>query len=502
MDIPSTPDQIAALITSLGEQILAQRAVIATAEAQLAHLYADAARVSDITALTTMPAGTSPERARSLARLSLQLELSAMTRTPERTVQRRINESEVLVSQLPDTLAALATGTISAGHARVIVDQLADVDPADRTEFETRILPIAKTHTAAQLQHTARKLREQLHPTTIAVRHHRAKHERHVTLTPAADGMSWLSILTTAPIATAAYNRLQALTAGAKHRGDARTRAQLMTDNAQSLLLFGTTASSGAPVPMAPAAPVTTAPAVTDTDDEIPIWAATTTPPAITTPPITATPPTTASPPRAAEHEVPTAPPVNPPELAPLPTIEEITEGIVPTVHLTVPVLTLLCEGNDPGSLEGYGPIDPETAARLTVNAMSFTRILTHPESGAVLSVGRDRYTPPADLARALAIRDTHCRAPGCNRLAKGCDLDHTVPWSAGGETSAGNLAHLCPKHHHVKHDTNWALAPAPNGTLHWTSPSGETFTTEPDPPDWYPLAPLPPPPRTTDTGP
>ncbi|MGG7464629.1 HNH endonuclease signature motif containing protein [Plantibacter sp. YIM 135347] len=89
-------------------------------------------------------------------------------------------------------------------------------------------------------------------------------------------------------------------------------------------------------------------------------------------------------------------------------------------------------------------------------------------------------------------MRDTHCRAPGCNRLAKGCELDHTVPWSEGGETNVGNLAHLCPKHHHLKHETNWSLKPGSDGALHWISPSGQVFTTEPDPPDWYPLEPLP----------
>ncbi|MGG7466616.1 DUF222 domain-containing protein, partial [Plantibacter sp. YIM 135347] len=436
MDIPSTPDAIAARLTSLGEQIVAQDACIATAEARKATLFAEAARLSDLTALTLAPPGTTPARAMDLARLALYLELSAMTRVPERTIQHRIAESEVLVDHLPTTLAALSGGSISVGHARVIVEQLADVDPADRAEFETRILPLAQTRTAAQLKQYARQLREKLHPETIGTRHHRARQDRHVTLSPAPDGMSWLSILTTATIATAAYNRLSDLTAATQRRGDPRTRAQLMVDNAQSLLLYGVTASSGPAVTVA----VPTTPPPTAEDDEVPTWAARSVParPAASMDG-GATPPT----PNVAvldrgREALPTLEPRT--ATRPLPSIEDITDGISPTVHVTVPVMTILGHEHQPGSLEGYGPIDPETAVRLSVNAKSFTRILTHPETGTVLSVSRERYVPPADMKRALAIRDTHCRAPGCNRLAKGCELDHTVPWSEGGETNVGNL--------------------------------------------------------------
>lgn len=63
--------------------------------------------------------------------------------------------------------------------------------------------------------------------------------------------------------------------------------------------------------------------------------------------------------------------------------------GIRPTVLVTVPVLSLLKEGEEPATLEGYGPIDAETARQVAANAPHFYRILTHPETGTVLSVGR-----------------------------------------------------------------------------------------------------------------
>lgn len=114
--------------------------------------------------------------------------------------------------------------------------------------------------------------------------------------------------------------------------------------------------------------------------------------------------------------------------------------GIRPQVFITVPVLTLLgytlpdgCD--EPGTLDGYGPIDAETARALAAHAPSFIRILTHPETGAVLSVGRDSYPVPKDLKNWLRTRDKTCRFPGCSRAAADCDIDHTYAWADGGHT-------------------------------------------------------------------
>lgn len=159
--------------------------------------------------------------------------------------------------------------------------------------------------------------------------------------------------------------------------------------------------------------------------------------------------------------------------------------GIRPDVALLVPALTLLGRSDEPAVLEGYGPIDIDTAIELVGNAKSFIRILTHPETGVWLSVGRDRYRAPSDLRRVLQLRDEKCRDPGCNRSAITCDIDHTVAFNENGEegeTSLNNLAHLCPKHHKDKHETGWTVIqdPSGDGTLHWTSPTGRKYSTEP----------------------
>jgi hypothetical protein len=149
-------------------------------------------------------------------------------------------------------------------------------------------------------------------------------------------------------------------------------------------------------------------------------------------------------------------------------------------VNVTVPVLTLMGQSDEPGHLEGYGPIDPETARRLAGGAAGFTRLLTHPETGVVLSVGRDRYKVPKHLRRWLRLRDETCRFPGCNKPAAHSDLDHSLDWQFDGLSAYDNLAHLCPSCHGLKSETGWSVKHLDNGRLLWTSPTGRTFTTEP----------------------
>jgi hypothetical protein len=154
--------------------------------------------------------------------------------------------------------------------------------------------------------------------------------------------------------------------------------------------------------------------------------------------------------------------------------------GIRPQVLVTVPVLTLLKLDDEPASLEGYGPIPADVARRLAAEAPSFVRLLTHPETGAVLSVGRDRYAVPADMRLFLRARDETCRGVGCGRRAGSSDIDHGHDWAHGGLTAVDNLAHLCRGDHTRKHRLGWKLRHLPGGTLEWTSPFGRTYRTEP----------------------
>ncbi len=75
------------------------------------------------------------------------------------------------------------------------------------------------------------------------------------------------------------------------------------------------------------------------------------------------------------------------------------TRGIRATVVVTVPALALLSGevAQDPAiaTVEGIGPVPFDRARELCGGAKDWMRVLTHPETGMVLSVGRDRYEPP-----------------------------------------------------------------------------------------------------------
>jgi hypothetical protein len=152
------------------------------------------------------------------------------------------------------------------------------------------------------------------------------------------------------------------------------------------------------------------------------------------------------------------------------------------TVGVLVPMMTLLGLSEEPATLDGYGPIDGDTARRLAAHAPSFHRILTHPVSGTILDVDRTVYRPPADLTRWLRLRDGTCRFPGCGRSAKHCDLDHSIRWTRGGPTAAGNLASLSRRHHTLKERSRWKVENRGGGILVWTSPTGHVSTSDPPP--------------------
>lgn len=146
------------------------------------------------------------------------------------------------------------------------------------------------------------------------------------------------------------------------------------------------------------------------------------------------------------------------------------------TVNVTVPFASLAGLDDEPGELDGHGPIDAAFARYLaTSETATWRRLLTEPVSGTVLDVGTATYRPPAALDRHVRLRDGLCRWPGCLVPAQRCDLDHTVP-HPDGPTSADNLVALCRRHHRLKtfcdvrtaqDDRTWTL----------TTPAGQTFT-------------------------
>ncbi|MGG7450726.1 DUF222 domain-containing protein [Plantibacter auratus] len=408
-------DERAAQLAEFSDEYAEIHRLRAALDAREARLLARSAAYADALADSVVPAVFPPAERQALSRRSTCAALAMATRTPEQTVQRATNDAERLLNDAPAVLASLEAGRISARHAQTIIDQLNDVPTAGRAAFLAEVLPVAEESTNANLRRRARVLRERLHPESITARAVRSETDRRVEFEPAADGMAWVHLFTTAPIAQGIMERVEAAAVESRAAGDTRACGQLQADALAALALTGVTPEDVMSSSVLP-------------------------------------------------HPI------------------EVQEHIKPTVQITVPALTMAGVSDAPGMLDGYGPIDPETAARIAVNAPSFTRILVQPETGAVLSVGRNQYRVPADLQRAVRLRDGTCRAPGCGRRARACDLDHSVAWEDGGTTDVGNLACLYRHHHRMKHLPGWNLYHGPGGVLDWTTPDGKHHRTEPDP--------------------
>jgi hypothetical protein len=70
-------------------------------------------------------------------------------------------------------------------------------------------------------------------------------------------------------------------------------------------------------------------------------------------------------------------------------------------------------------------------------------------DDGAVLAIGRATPGISYKLRRAVLLRDTHCRIPGCARR-RGLQAHHLVPSTWGGPDEISNLAAVCRAHHRL----------------------------------------------------
>ena len=171
-------------------------------------------------------------------------------------------------------------------------------------------------------------------------------------------------------------------------------------------------------------------------------------------------------------------------------------------VLVHVPVATALGLSDEPGVLDGYGPICAATTRQLVTDA-HLRKVCVDSATGRVVAVERklhrqggatqrtllrmvtspttvdlapeSQHDPSAALARAVRLRDPQCDGPGCSQPAGRCELDHQQPWPAG-PTSFTNLRPRSQRCHHAKH-AGWTVKTDADGTSHWTSPGRRTYT-------------------------
>ncbi len=150
-------------------------------------------------------------------------------------------------------------------------------------------------------------------------------------------------------------------------------------------------------------------------------------------------------------------------------------------VEIVSTLETLARLANQPGHLNGYGPVIADIARQVAEQQRRspWTFTIRDEASGEVFT-GATRRRPTEAMARNVRARDRTCRAPGCRRPATHADIDHTIPHSRGGLTIPRNLGVLCRYHHRAKHEGWWLLVQATPGVFVWRSPLGRRYTVHP----------------------
>jgi len=71
-----------------------------------------------------------------------------------------------------------------------------------------------------------------------------------------------------------------------------------------------------------------------------------------------------------------------------------------------------------------------------------------------VANAGRSRRLFSATQRRLVSLVRQRCSNPYCDRPSWECEIDHVIPWDAGGTTDLDNAQPLCPQDHREKSKT------------------------------------------------
>lgn len=340
--------------------------------------------------------------------------------------QRHLGLARIVATELPHTWAAWRAGRITEWTATLIARETACLTREHRATVDTvvardqdRLEAMGVREVVSACQQEAARL----DAASCAARRHRAAADRHVTLRPAPDSMTWLTALLPVKDGVAAIAALTRSAESARACGDQRTKGQVMADSLVTAVLTSTVARDRAATR----------------------WEST---------------------PSEEQETTPSA-------------------GL--GLNLVMTDLSLFGVSEEPAHLDDYGPIPAELARELVIGACSgreklwLRRLYTSPATGELLSMDARSRLFPSSLARFIRLRDQTCRTPWCGAPIR--DTDHAEAHSAGGPTSTANGQGLCEACNHAKQAPAWRARPSPATAGHQvetTTPTGHAYRSQP----------------------
>lgn len=135
---------------------------------------------------------------------------------------------------------------------------------------------------------------------------------------------------------------------------------------------------------------------------------------------------------------------------------------------------------NKPAELAGHGLVPAWLAREICSGRKTvFQRIITEPRSGQVAEVGENKHSTTGNVTELVRVRDRECRRPGCTKPAKLTELE--LCEHHDGRTESARIG-TCPADHKLQTVRGWHHTLEADGSLTVTTPSGETYTSTPEP--------------------
>jgi hypothetical protein len=360
----------------------------------------------------------------------------ALRQSPRRG-QQHVSLAMILRTELAHTRAAHRAGRIDAFKATLIARETGCLDAENRARVDEQLCSdpgVVERLSPRQLVGRLQRASSELDAASVARRRGRAEADRHVSMRPAPDVMTWLGALLPVKAGVAVHSTLHREARSAKAAGDSRSIGQLMADIlVQRVVHPGLATSAGT------AAAETT-------------WA-------------------TAAAPAVAD-------PVPDSTVSKLPML----------VNLVVRDTVLLGDEDGAGWVEGQGFVPGDLIRSWVADNLEsgqaawVRRLYESPSTGNLVTMDSKAELFQGRLAAFLRLRDRICRTPGCGAPVR--HLDHVEPRSRGGPTTADNGQGLCEVCNYAKEADGWSARtiPGPRHTVETTTPTGHTYTSTAEP--------------------
>jgi len=343
----------------------------------------------------------------------------ALRQSPRRG-QQHVSLAMILRTELPHTRAAHRAGRIDAFKATLIARETACLEAEDRARVDEQLCSdpeVVERLSPRQLVGRLQRAACELDAASVARRRGRAEADRHVSVRPAPDVMTWLGALLPVKAGVAVHSALHRDARSAKAAGDPRSIGQLMADILVQRVVHPGLSTSAA-------RPAVAEPVAASTVSAVPVM---------------------------------------------------VNVVVRDSVLLGDEDGVGWVEGHGPvpGDLiRGWVADNLDSGLAAWVR-----RLYEQPSTGKLVAMDSKAELFQGGLAEFLRLRDRTCRTVGCGAAIR--HADHVEPRSRGGPTSADNGQGVCECCNYAKEAHGWTArtVPGPRHTVETTTPTGHTYT-------------------------